>query len=230
MVRSRFSLSSEDFSYELPKWETSLGVRFAADDFARAETVGDVWAVVERRLLAHGPWSTRPACTTQRTFYRLRRALAEVAPRQQVLAPGTSLAAAFPWRTRPAQWQRLGRASGLPVPGLHFPIPAFLLTWAASTAAVWISAPHGALAVAAGLCSALVVGSWSWTHVALPTATLGELATNVVAGHYRQLADARPQRAEVRALVLRGLLDCSSEDEACAAAELGDETAFDWTQ
>ena len=138
MAYERVAIDDEMFAEDVvPGWERSLGIRFAQHDFAQAITVGDVWAVVERHLIAQvgvNPSGQNVACTTQRTFYRLLRALLAQGVEREAVFPKAQLNALFPRRGRRWQWRTLQQASELPLPALRMSPVLFVATWALSSA------------------------------------------------------------------------------------------------
>ena len=234
MVRTRVQLDDELFCWNIvPGWEHSFGIRFARDAFAHAGTVGAVWAVVEQQLVAKfgetAPGVTA-ACATQRTFYRLRRALVSQGVARAAVTPRLPLAMLFPWRDRPRRWRHWQQASQLPLPALRTPVAVFVTLWAGATAAVWNVAPGWGAALATGLCAALVGSTMGVTRWALPAATLAELTMTLVATEYRALVHPamRHNRGEWRDVVLAGLARCGDEAEALDPDELYDGTAITW--
>lgn len=230
MARDRVLLDDEAFCWDLiPQWERSFAIRFATDDFAQAATVGDVWAVVEKRLLERGPLPRITACTSQRTFYRLRHAMASLGHARADIAPRGALPRLFPLKSRRRQWKQLQAESQLPVPGLRVSARVLGLLWAGATTGLWLLSPQGWLALVGGLAVACVASSFSWVKRALPAATLGDLTSAMVSAHYSALsAGLQPNRQELRSVVLAGLADCGAERKELAAQELGNETVLTW--
>lgn len=233
MVRTRIQLDDELFCWDVvPGWERSFGIRFARRDFAHATTVGQVWAVVEQRLLAQFgvPVPGLPAaCATQRTFYRLRRALMAQGVARLAVTPRCALAPWFPWWGRRRRWRAWRRASGLPLPALRTPAAVFIALWAGTAAATGPVLPGWGVAVATGLCTALAADAHGLTRWALPAHTVGELATTLGATQYRALTHPamRHNRGEWRDVVLAGLARCGATEDL-NADELYDGTVIAW--
>lgn len=233
MVRPLIQLDDELFSWDVvPAWERSFGVRFAPTDFADAATVGQVWAVVEQRLLArfgaHPPGLTT-VCVTQRTFYRLRRALVAQGVARAAVTPRRPLATLFPWRDRPRRWRQWQQNTQLPLPALRTPVAVLAAVWAGTTAAVWGVVPGGAAAGALGLCAVLVTEMLGFLRRGLPAGTLAELTTTLVTTQYQALVHPamRHNRGEWRDVVLAGLARCGATEDL-DPDELYDGTAIAW--
>lgn len=230
MARDRVVLDDESFCWDLiPEWERSFSIRFATDDFAQVETVGDVWAVVEKRMVERGPLVLTTSCTAQRTFYRLRHAVASLSQARADITPRVDLPSLFPLNSRRQQWKQLTEASQLPLPGLHVSAKVFGLLWAGATACLWLLSLTGWMTIIAGLAVACVASSFSVVKQAFPAATLGELTSVLVASHYSDLTGLHPNRQEVRRLVLEGLARCGAERKELTAQELRNETVLAWS-
>jgi hypothetical protein len=234
MVQTRVQLDDELFYWNVvPDWEHSFGIRFARDAFAHTATVGQVWAVVEQQLMVKfgepAPGVTA-ACATQRTFYSLRRALVAQGVARAAVTPRLSLATLFPWRDRPRRWRHWQQASRLPLPALRSSVAVCLALWAGTTAAVCISGTGWGVALATGLCAALVGSTVGVTRWALPAATLAELTRTLVATEYQALTHPalRHNRGEWRDLVLAGLARCGTAAEDLDPNELYDGTTIAW--
>jgi hypothetical protein len=234
MVRTRIQLDDELFCWDVvPSWERHFGVHFAHDAFAHATTVGQVWAVVEQRLVAQlgEPMpSLTAACATQRTFYHLRRTLVAQGVARATITPRLALATLFPWRDRPQQWRQWQQVSQLPLPALRTPMAVFGALWAGTTAAVWSLIPGWGLALALGLCAALVGNQVEFGRRALPASTLAELTRRLVTTQYGVLLHPamRNNRGEWRDVVLTGLARCGAEAENLNQDELYDGTVISW--
>ena len=229
MARDRVVLDDDSFCMDLiPEWERSFAIRFANDDFAQAVTVGDVWSVVEKRLLERGPLALTTSCTSQRTFYRLRQAMTSLGQARADITPRVGLPSLFPLKTRRQQWKQLQEESELPLPALHVSATVFGLIWAGATICLWLLSPQWWMAIAGGLGVACVASSYSFIKRALPAATLGELTSAMVSSHYTALAPSQLNRQEVKNLVLAGLARCGAEKEELTAHELRDETVLSW--
>ncbi len=229
MARLRVLLDDEAFCWDaVPEWERSFSIRFATDDFAQAATVGDVWAVVEKRLLERGPLALTTSCTSQRTFYRLRQAMTSLGQARADITPSLDLPSLFPLKTRQQQWKQLQKESELPLPALHVSAKVFGLIWAGATTCLWLLSPQWWMAIAGGLGVACVASSYSFVKMTLPAATLGELTSAMVSSHYTALAPSQPNRQEVKNLVFEGLARCGAEKEELTAHDLRDETVLSW--
>jgi hypothetical protein len=193
--------------------------------------VGQVWRVVEQRLVAQlgEPLpSLTAACATQRTFYCLRRTLVAQGVARAEVTPHLSLTTLFPWRHRTARWRHWQQLSQLPLPALRTPAAVFMTLWAGTTAAVWGLAPNWGQALAMGLCTAVVGNLYGIGRWALPARTLADLTRQVVTTQYRGVMHPamRNSRGEWREVVLVGLVQCG--DEGLAPDELYDGTAIAW--
>jgi hypothetical protein len=234
MVRPRIHLDEELFCWDvLPSWEHCFGIRFAPDEFAHATTVGQVWAVVEHRLVARlgEPVSDVPATgAAQRTFYRLRQALLAQGIARATVTPQLPLATVFPWRDRPQRWRQWQQVSQLPLPALRTPVAVMVALWAAATAAVWSVVPNWGVALVLGWGAALVGSQYRLGRWALPARTLGELTRQLVTTQYPALRHPARQnsRGEWREVVLAGLARCGREAEDLTPEELYDGTAIAW--
>ncbi|WP_208308508.1 hypothetical protein [Hymenobacter defluvii] len=229
MARLCVLLDAEEFCWDvIPDWERSFSICFATDDFAQVATVGDVWAVVEKRLLERGPLALTTPCTSQRTFYRLRQAMTSLGQARADITPSLDLPSLFPLKARQQQWKQLREESALPLPALHVSATMFGLLWAGATTCLRLLFPQWWMAIAGGLGIACVASSYSFVKMALPAATLGELTSMMVSSHYTALAHSQPNRQEVKSLVLEGLARCGAEKEQLKAYELRDETVLSW--
>ncbi|GAB3652149.1 hypothetical protein GCM10027594_26890 [Hymenobacter agri] len=230
MPYKQVAIDDEMFAWDVvPGWERSFGVRFAQYDFAQATTVGDVWAVVERHLIAQvgeNPSGQNVACTTQRTFYRLRRALLTQGVKREAVFPKAQLNALFPRRGRCRQWRTLQQASELPLPALRMSPVLYVTIWALSSVIYWPIAPNLGQAAIAGLATALVSSGMRWLQWHFASGTLGELTADMVAAQYRVLAHShiRNNMGEMRDIVLQGIARCGIEEEEIDYDELRDGT------
>lgn len=232
MSRPRIQLDQELFCGNVvPSWEHQFNLRFAPDEFAQATTIGQVWAVVEQRLVAQlgepVPGLTAVGAT-HRTFYLLRRTLMAQGVARAAVTPHLPLVTLFPWWDRPARWRHWQQLSQLPLPALRTPIAVFVALWVGTTAATWGLAPSGVYALATGLCTAMVgdlsgIGRW-----ALPARTLAELTMQLVTIQYGALLHPamRNNRGEWRDVVLAGLARCGAE--GLTPDELYEDTAIIW--
>jgi hypothetical protein len=232
MSRPRIQLDQELFCGNVvPSWEHQFNLRFASDEFAHATTVGQVWAVVEQRLVAQlgepVPGLTA-ARATHRTFYHLRRTLMAQGLARADVTPHLPLATLFPWRDRPARWRHWQQLSQLPLPALRTPVAVFVSLWAGTTAATWGLAPSWGQALAMGLCTAMVGDLYGIGRRALPARTLAELTMQVVTTQYGALLHPamRNNRGEWRDVVLAGLARCGTE--GLTPDELYEGTAIAW--
>jgi hypothetical protein len=234
MVRTRIQLDDELFCWDVvPSWEHSFGIQFGPNDFAQAVTVGQVWAVVEQRLVAKFgdvPPGLTAACATQRAFYRLRRVLVAQGVARAAVTPNHALAPWFPWWGRPQRWREWQRESQLPLPTLRTSAAVFVLLWASSGVAAGLVLPNWWMAIATGLCTALAADTHGLTRWALPVDTVGELAKHLVVTEYRALTHPamRHNRSEWRDIILAGLARCGSEEIDIDPNELYDGTALAW--
>jgi hypothetical protein len=236
MARTRVHLDEELFCGDVvPSWEHRFGIRFAPAEFAHATTVGQVWAIVEQRLVARfgEPVSGLPATrVAQRTFYRLRQALLAQGIARATVTPRLLLATLFPWRDRPQRWRQWQQASQLPLPALRTPVAVVMVLWAVTTAAVWGVAPSWgmALAMGVGLGAAWVGNHCGIGRRALPAHTLAELTMQLVTTQYPALRHPAisNNRGEWRDVVLAGLARCGREAEGIDPDELYDGTAIAW--
>jgi hypothetical protein len=232
MSRPRIQLDQELFCGNIvPSWEHQFNLRFASDEFAHATTVGQVWAVVEQRLVAQlgePVLGLTVACATHRTFYHLRRTLMAQGLARADVTPHLPLATLFPWRNRPARWRHWQQLSQLPLPALRTPIAVFVSLWAGTTAATWGLAPSWGQALAMGLCTAMVGDLYGIGRRALPARTLAELTMQVVTTQYGALLHPamRNNRGEWRDVVLAGLARCGTE--GLMPDELYEGTAIAW--
>ena len=173
-----------------PQLGAPVGIRFAPDEFAHATTVGQVWTLVEQRLVAQlgepVPGLT-VACATQRTFYRLRQSLMAQGVARTEVTPYLPLATLFPWRDRPARWRHWQHLSQLPLPALRTSVAVFMGLWAGTTSIMWGWAPSWGQALTIGFCTALVGKMYGIGRRALPARTLAELTMQVVTTQYRAL-------------------------------------------
>lgn len=231
MVRAHVLLDEDTFCLAvLPAWQRSFASRFTSTDFAQAVTVGDIWAVVEKRLVGNDYLAQQACCATQRTFYRLRHGLMTFGHPRATLAPHSPLQALFPLSQRRQRWKQLQRATGLSLPALRVPVVVFFLLWAIATMSVRGIAPSWGMALLTGLAIAVVLRDCPLLHVALPTATLGDLTTELVYDNYHALLPPSllHNRLELRGLVLAGLASCGAEPEALLPDELQDGTVVHW--
>lgn len=232
MIRSHIHLDDELFCWDVvPSWGYRFGIRFAPNEFAHATTVGQVWAVVEQRLVVQlgTPVSgLTTACATQRTFYRLRRALLAQGVARADVTPRLALATLFPWRDRPARWRHWQHLSQLPLPALRTPITVFMALWVGTTAATWGWAPSWGQALTLSFCTALVGNLYGIGRRTLPARTLAELTMQVVTTQYRgRMHPAmRNNCGEWRDVVLAGIAQCAAE--GALPDELYDGTAIIW--
>ncbi|GAB3582742.1 hypothetical protein [Hymenobacter daeguensis] len=138
MALAQVELDAEMFGWDVvPAWERSFGIRFARDDFAQASTVGDIWAVVERHLVALVGENTEGLTTAIRprhTFYQLRRGLMAQGWERATIAPCTRLQVLLPWHRRRQPWRELRQATALPLPRLQMPALLFAACWAVGAA------------------------------------------------------------------------------------------------
>lgn len=231
MVRAQVRLDEDTFYWTiLPAWERSLASHFTPADFTHAVTVGDIWAVVQKRLVGNDRLAQQASCATQRTFYQVRHALMSFGHPRATIAPHSSLAAFFPLQQRRQRWQHLQRASALPLPSLRVPAAVFLLLWAVATLSVRGLAPGWGMTLLTGLGIAVVLRDCPFLQVALPATTLGELVTKLVDDNYHALLhpSLRHNRMEMRDLVLAGLASCGVEPEPLTPDELQDGTVVRW--
>jgi hypothetical protein len=231
MVRAHVRLDEDTFCLAvLPAWEQSFALHFTRTDFAEAVTVGDIWAVVQRRLVGNDQLAQQACGATQRTFYRLRHGLMSFGHPRAALTPQSRLQALFPLSQRRQRWQQFQRASGLPLPALRVPVVGFLLLWAIATMSVGGIAPSWGMALLTGLSIAVVLRDCPLLHVALPAPTLGGLTTTLVYENYHSLLHPSllHNRLELRGFVLAGLAKCGAESEALLPDELQDGTVVHW--
>jgi hypothetical protein len=231
MVRSQVMLDEDAFCLEvLPAWERSFAIRFTSADFAQAVTVGDIWAVVQKRVVGNDQLAHQASCATQRTFYRLRQALTTLGHIRATITPHSSLTTLLPLQKRRYHWRQLQQESGLLLPSLHVHFAVFLLLWVLATASVWGIAPGWGMALLTGLCIAVTLRACPFLQVALPTNTLGELITELVYTKYRLLLPPSliHNRMELRGLVLAGLASCGVEEKELSPDELQDGTVVRW--
>jgi hypothetical protein len=232
MSRPHIQLDKEVFYWNVvPSWEHQFNLRFAPDEFAHAATVGQVWAVVEQRLVAQLGESVPglPAAgATSRTFYYLRRTLMAQGLARADVTPHLPLGTLFPWRDRPTRWRHWQQLSQLPLPALRTPVVVFMALWAGTTAAMWGLAPSWVYALATGLCTAMVGDLSGIGRRALPARTLAELTMQVVTIQYGALLHPamRNNRGEWRDVVLAGLARCGPQ--GLMPDELYDGTAITW--
>jgi hypothetical protein len=232
MVRTSVQLDDEAFRWAtIPGWERTFGIRFGQDDFAQATTVGDVWAIVERHLVAHigeNPSGLTVACATQRTFYCLRRALVAQGMARAAVVPRAQLQALLPWRQRRQLWRDLQQGSALPLPRLQMPALLFVAIWVVGTAMCWGLATGPGMAVINGLGMATIASQVPWLWWALPSKTLGELTNTVVSAHYKTLSHpyVRNNLGEMRGIVLASLAQCGAEATEIKPDELYDGTSL----
>jgi hypothetical protein len=113
---------------------------------------------------------------------------------------------------------------------LRTPVAVFVALGAATTAAVWGVAPSWGMALAMGLCAALVGNQYGIGRRALPARTLAELTRQLVTAQYQALMHPamRHNRGEWRNVVLAGLARCGIEAEGLDPDELYDGTAIAW--
>jgi hypothetical protein len=232
MSRPHIQLDQKVFYWNVvPSWEHQFNLRFAPDEFAHAATVGQVWAVVEQRLVAQLGESV-PGLTavgaTHRTFYHLRRTLMAQGLARTAVTPHLPLVMLFPWWDRPARWRHWQQLSQLPLPALRTPVAVFVTLWAGTTAATWGLAPSWGYALAMGLCTAMVGDLYGIGRWALPARTLAELTMQVVTIQYGALLHPamRNNRGEWRDVVLAGLARCGTM--GLTPDELYDGTAIIW--
>jgi hypothetical protein len=231
MVRAHVRLDEDTFCLAvLPAWERSFALQFTRTDFAQAVTVGDIWAVVQKRLVGNDHLAQQACCATQRTFYRLRHGLLSFGYARATLTPQSRLQALFPLSHRRQRWQQFQRASGLPLPALRVPVAGFWLLWAMATMNVGGIAPSWGMALLTGLSIAVVARDCPLLHVALPAPTLGTLATALVHENYHSLLHPSlfHNRLELRGFVLAGLAKCGAEPAALLPEELQDGTVVHW--
>jgi len=232
MVRTQLLLDQQAFrSIVLPEWERRLGLQVNSTAFAQALTVGDIWAIVQKRLVGNEQLAVEASYATQRTFYLLRQALTAMGYERATLTPHTALVDLFPyhWRQRRGQWQAFTRRSALALPPLRVPMALWLLLWLVATASVWEIAPDWKMAVLTGLAMTVVASSLSWLHLALPATTLGQLTARLVDTQYRSLIHPSMihNRLEFREVVLEGLVTCTGEPHL-ATDDLRDGTRIKW--
>lgn len=230
MSRPSVQLDKELFYWNVvPSWEHQFGLRLALDAFAHASTVGQVWAVVEQRLVAQLGESV-PGLTAagaiSRTFYHLRRTLMAQGLARADVTPQLPLGTLFPWEDRPARWRQWQQLSQLPLPALRPSAAVFGALWVSTTSVTWGLAPSWGLAL--GLCTALVADLYGFGRRALPARTLAELTMQVVTTQYGALLHPamRNNQGEWRDVVLAGLAQCSSE--GLTPDELYEGTVITW--
>ncbi|MBO2010547.1 hypothetical protein [Hymenobacter negativus] len=234
MALARLTIDDEMFGQDIvPAWERSFGIRFVRDEFAQVTTVGDVWAVVERHLVAQigeNPSGLTVACATQRTFYRLRRALMAQGLTRAEIVPRAQLQTLFPWRQRRRLWRELQQTSMLPLPRLRMSALLFVAMWAVGAAMCWGLWPGWGMPLIYGLAMAVIVSQLPWVRWILPTGTLGKLTAAVVADHYRTLSHpyVRNNLGEMRDIILAGLARCGVEVTEIDPDELYDGTKLEW--
>jgi hypothetical protein len=232
MVRTQLLLDQQAFgSIVLPEWERRLGLPVNLTAFTQALTVGDIWAIVQKRLVGNEQLAIEASYATQRTFYQLRQALTSMGYERATLTPHTALVDLFPyhWRQRRGQWQAFTQRSTLPLPPLRVPIVLWLLLWLVATASVWKIAPDWKMVLLTGLAMTVVASSLSWLHLALPTTTLGQLTARLVDTQYRSLIHPSliHNRSEFREVVLEGLVACMGESYL-TTDDLRDGTRIRW--
>jgi hypothetical protein len=74
MARTQLVLDQQVFTSSiLLEWERRLCLRVGSTAFPQAQTVGDIWAIVQKSLVGDEQLAIEASYATQRTFYRLRQ-------------------------------------------------------------------------------------------------------------------------------------------------------------
>ncbi|MGA2184604.1 MAG: hypothetical protein ABSH47_16400 [Bryobacteraceae bacterium] len=103
-TEERLQLIDEVAEDLLREIQLSFWVDFTGDDLVAAETIGDLFDCVERKM---GGFDS-PKCLSSLAFYRLRRALVDVSGLdRRSIVPVASLQEVMPSRARRAWWDAL---------------------------------------------------------------------------------------------------------------------------